>query len=110
MIFDIGAAVRIGDVLRGQDRAATYQKLKRYHDNVNYGVEEYARGEAHVNGMESNWALLKRVYHGTHHSMSLEYLHLYIQEHNGRNEMRPLDVDGRTRLMVAGSVTKRQED
>ena len=77
MIFYIGTAVRIGEVLPGQDRAATYQKLNRYHYSVNHGVKENARGaDAHVNGMESNSALLKRVNLGTRHSMCLEYQHL----------------------------------
>lgn len=91
------------------DGAAVCHKLDRDHEPVNDGVEEYARGEAHVNGMESNWAPLKRVYHGTHQSMSERYPPLYIQEHNGRSEIRPLDVDGRIRLMVAGSVTKKEK-
>ncbi len=37
-------------------------------------------GPVHTNRIESQWALLKRAYHGTFHSMSDKHLQLYLNE------------------------------
>ena len=42
----------------------------RNHAVVRHGVGEYVSDQAHINGMESFWALLKRGYHGIYHRMS----------------------------------------
>lgn len=67
-----------------------YKGIKGYkHESVAHSVGEYVRNQAHTNGMESFWALLKRGYIGIHHHMSEQHLHRYVNEfsyrHSGRN-------------------------
>ena len=57
-------------VLNHTDEHSSYQGLPSSHETVQHSVSEYVNGQAHVNGMESFWALLKRRYHGTFHHMS----------------------------------------
>lgn len=40
------------------------------HDTVNHGAGEFVRGEAHTNGIESAWAVLKRGVIGVYHQIS----------------------------------------
>ncbi len=40
------------------------------HESVKHSAGEYVREQAHTNGVESFWALLKRGYMGTYHKMS----------------------------------------
>lgn len=44
------------------------------HESVKHSVGEYVRDQAHTNGIESFWDLLKRGYHGTHHQHEREAL------------------------------------
>ena len=68
-------------------------KKKKYkHTAVKHSVSEYVKGQAHTNGIESFWALLKRGYHGTYHHMSEKHLNRYIQEFAGRYNIRKLDT------------------
>ena len=51
---------------------------------VRHGVKEYVRDQAHTNGIESFWAMLKRGYVGTYHQMSKKHLGRYVHEFAGR--------------------------
>ena len=42
------------------DDHGAYRKLPYRHESVKHSVSEYVRGQAHINGIESFWALLKR--------------------------------------------------
>ena len=44
--------------------------LTSEHEAVKHSVGEYVRGQAHTNGIESFWSMLKRGYYGTYHKMS----------------------------------------
>ena len=49
------------------DEAKDYLPLRRHgygHETVKHSVSEYVRDQAHTNGMELYWAMLKRGYHG----------------------------------------------
>ena len=73
------------------DEAKAYHRLPR-HESVRHGVGKYVDGQAHINGMESFWAGLKRSYHGTYHKMSPKHLVRYVAEHEGRHNARLLDT------------------
>ena len=62
------------------------------HESVKHSVGEYVRGQAHVNGMESFWSMVRRGYDGTFHHISEEHLHRYINEFAGRHNVRSLDT------------------
>ena len=56
------------------DDAAAYVGMNRKHEAVKHSVKEYVRGQAHTNGIESMWSMLKRGYVGTYHYMSSKHL------------------------------------
>ena len=64
-------------------------------------------GQAHTNGIESFWAMLKRGYHGTYHKMSVKHLHRYVNEFAGRHNVRCLDTLEQMAYLAAGMDTKR---
>jgi transposase-like protein len=63
------------------DEHASYQGLIAdfLHKTVNHSAGQYVDGDAHTNGIESIWAVLKRSC-GTHHSISRRHLPLYVDE------------------------------
>lgn len=51
------------------------------HEMVNHGAKQYARdGGINSNSIESFWAIFKRGYVGTYHSMSDKHLQRYVDE------------------------------
>ena len=59
---------------------------------MHHNVGEYVKGQAHVNGMESFWSMMKRGYYGTHHRMSPKHLARYVDEFAGRHNSRGSDT------------------
>jgi hypothetical protein len=51
---------------------------------VDHGAEEYVRGDAHSNTVESNLATLKRGITGVYHRVSQAHLKRYIAEFHFR--------------------------
>lgn len=88
------------------DENRAYNGLKN-HQTVNHGDGEYARGEVHINGMESFWALVRRGYNGTFHHIEPKHLHRYINEFAGRLGMRMLGTVGKMCAIVQSLVGKR---
>ena len=64
------------------DELASYRGLPN-HATVNHGVGRYVSEQAHVNGMESFWSMMKRGYYGTFHRMSPKHLDRYVDEFSG---------------------------
>ena len=83
------------------DDHRSYQGLPN-HEVVKHSVSEYVRDQAHVNGIESFWALLKRGYHGTFHHMSEKHLDRYVGEFSGRYNQRDYDTIDQMKLIVRG--------
>ena len=77
------------------------------HETVRHSVSEYVNGQAHTNGIESFWAMLKRGYYGTYHWMSPKHLHRYVSEFSGRHNQRESDTIDQMVAMVRGMDGKR---
>lgn len=58
------------------------------HEAVNH-LEEYVRGQVHMNGVESFWSLLKRGRKGTYVAVEPFYLDRYVSEQIFRFNNRP---------------------
>ena len=50
------------------------------HETVNHSAKEYVRGDAHTNGIEGVWSLLKRSIIGSYHKVSVKHLDAYLDE------------------------------
>ena len=77
------------------------------HEVVKHSVKEYVKGQAHTNGIESFWAMLKRGYMGTYHKMSIKHLHRYVNEFAGRHNIRELDTLTQMSWLAASMSGKR---
>ena len=77
------------------------------HSAVTHSVGQYVDGQAHTNGVESFWALLKRGFYGTYHKISLKHLQRYVNEFEGRHNQRPLDTADQMRKMARSFDGKR---
>ena len=77
------------------------------HAAVSHGRGEYVRGNVHSQGIESAWAILKRMHKGTYHQISPKHLHRYVDELAGRHNQRPLPPLERMATMVRGLVGQR---
>jgi transposase-like protein len=78
----IHAAVEVGANLFTDD-ASAYTELDGLfyrHESVNHSAKEYVRGNAHTNGIESVWAVLKRGVHGVYHHISPKHTGRYVDE------------------------------
>ena len=84
-----------------------YTGLRRRHQTVRHSVGEYVRDQAHTNGIESFWALLKRGYVGTYHQMSPKHLKRYVREFAGRHNAREMDTIDQMKLVARGFDDKR---
>jgi transposase-like protein len=90
------------------DNFKSYLKLHGYnHETVNHSVGEYVRNQAHTNGIESFWALLKRGYIGIFHYMSAKHLHRYVNEFAIRHNTHKLGAMDFVDLTIQNSVGKR---
>lgn len=74
------------------DEASAYVGLPRPHEAVRHSANEYVRGMAHTNGLESYWAMFKRAIDGTFHHISVKHLARYTMEFEGRHNARPMDT------------------
>jgi transposase-like protein len=80
------------------------------HESVNHSIEEYVRGHAHSNTVESYFATFKRGVTGTYHSISEAHLKRYLAEFDFRyNERMALGVSdaARAEKAVKGVAGKR---
>lgn len=65
------------------DEWAPYQGIAKgdtVHKTVNHSLDEWVRGEAHVNNVENVWSLLKRSIIGAYHHVSIKHLNAYLDE------------------------------
>lgn len=74
------------------DDASGYEGILYDHETVRHSVSEYVRGQAHTNGIESFWSMLRRGYLGVYHKMSPKHLERYVEEFAGRHNVRDQDT------------------
>ena len=92
------------DTIVYSDEVAAYAGLPKEHETVKHSVSEYVREQAHVNGVESFWAMLQRAHTGTFHKMSPKHLDRYVQEFAGKKNFRESDTLDQMRATVLGLV------
>ena len=68
---------------------------------------EYARGEAHTNGLENFWSLVKRGLNGTDVSVEPFHLFRYLDEQAFRYNNRRMNDGVHFDVMVRQTVGKR---
>ena len=92
------------------DEAAAYQGMKhRSHWTVKHSANEYVKGMAHTNGIESFWSVLKRGLHGTYHHVTVKHLGRYVDEFTFRLNEGNVKIPTMKRLesLVKGAIGKR---
>ncbi|MDZ4341186.1 MAG: IS1595 family transposase [Candidatus Binatia bacterium] len=78
----IHAHVEVGSMLYTDEHAA-YNDLDGLffrQERVNHSANEYVKGMASTNGIESVWAVLKRGLNGVYHQISKKHLARYVDE------------------------------
>ena len=88
------------------DDASAYDGLAN-REAVKHSVAEYVRGQAHTNGVESFWSMLKRAHKGTFHKLSAKHLQRYVNEFAGRHNIREMDTIWQMEHVVAAMVGRR---
>lgn len=88
------------------DEHPSYRRLRRAHESVDHRAGEYVRGDAHTQGIESFWSMLKRAHKGTFHKISPKHLNRYVTEFAGRHNIRSRDTIVQMRNVVAGMIGK----
>jgi len=100
-VQDVGKSTLHGFIHANVEKGATvytdnwksYRGLNGYpHEIVNHSVREYVREQAHTNGIESFWALLKRGYYGIYHWMSGKHLLRYVNEFSYRYNTKSMET------------------
>ncbi len=89
------------------DEHPSYTGLPRPHMAVRHSAKEFVNGMAHINGIESFWANLKRGYVGVYHNFSVKHLPRYVAEFEGRYNVRPMDTEDRMASIWDGGIDKR---
>ena len=89
------------------DEFPSYKGVPRHHIALKKSSGQYLKEQAHTNGIESFWAMLKRAYNGTYHHMSPKHLQRYIDGFEGRHNDRPLNTIEQMENMVQGMADKR---
>ena len=89
------------------DDAGAYETLPFKHESGKHSLSEYVRGQAHTNGVESFWSMLKRGYIGTYHKMSPKHLQRYVDEFSGRHNVREMDTIQQMGAIVASMAGTR---
>ena len=89
------------------DDAKAYNGLPFDHETVKHSVSEYVREQAHTNGIESFWSMLKRAHKGTFHKISHKHLDRYVAEFAGRHNVRELDTETQMERIVENMEGKK---
>ena len=89
------------------DEHSAYKGMPFKHEAVRHSAGEYVRLMAHVNGIESFWATLKRAHKGVYHKISEKHLQRYVDQFAGKHNAREFGTIRQMQDVVAGMVGKR---
>ena len=89
------------------DDYVVYRGMPFDHEAVRHVDGEYVRGDAHTNGIESFWSMLKRAHKGTFHHLSAKHLQRYVTEFAGRHNARDADTIDMMCRVAVGMAGKR---
>jgi len=90
------------------DALKSYNDLRQdySHQTVDH-TESYVKGQAHTNGLENFWSLLKRAIKGTYVNVDSVHLTRYIDEETFRFNNRDFEDIDRFQFVVNGITGKR---
>ena len=88
------------------DDYAVYRGMPFAHESVRHVDGEYVRGDAHTQGIESFWSMLKRAHKGTYHHLSAKHLDRYVTEFAGRHNDRDANTLDQMKNMAQGDGRK----
>jgi transposase-like protein len=77
------------------DEFPTYDTMARFgykHKRIDHHSKVYVNGNVHTNSIEGFWSLVKRGISGVYHSVSPQYLQLYLNEYAFRYNYRKAEV------------------
>jgi transposase-like protein len=83
------------------------RRFKGGHETVNHKEKEYARGDVTTNTIEGAFGILKRGIYGIWHSVSPDYLPLYLNDVEFRYNTRKLEDGARVKELVRACEGKR---
>ncbi len=89
------------------DEHSGYAGLDRDHETVCHSVGEFVREMAHINGVESFWATLKRAHKGVYHKISKRHLDRYVSDFAGKHNVRCADTIDQLERVAASMAGKR---
>ena len=89
------------------DDHGAYRGMPFDHEAVRHSAGEYVRDQAHTNGIESFWAVLKRAHKGVYHKFSVKHLQRYVSEFAGKHNIREAGTLTQMRDTVARLVGHR---
>ena len=90
-----------GEIIKGNvdlsaiaytENSKSYMNTPFTRELVRHSVGKYARENAHVNGMESLWVVLKKVCHGAYRWFSEKHMDAYAQQYASKHNLRELDA------------------
>ena len=94
------------------DESTSYEGLDGLlykHESVNHSAKQFVDGMAHVNGIESVWAVLKRGYKGVYHNWSMKHCYRYVNEFTFRLNEGNCKIHTMDRIdsVISGAIGKR---
>ena len=89
------------------DEWPAYRGIRMRHTAVKHSDGQYVDGDAHTQGIESFWSMLKRGIVGVYHHVSPKHLDRYVDEFAGRHNLRELDTIDQMGSIARGMREKR---
>ncbi|MDE2893764.1 MAG: IS1595 family transposase [Chloroflexota bacterium] len=89
------------------DEWPAYRGIRMQHTAVKHSDGQYVRGDAHTQGIESFWSMLKRGIVGVYHHVSHKHLDRYVGEFAGRYNLRDFDTAEQMGFVARGMQGKR---